>query len=138
MKSFNRPVVKRFAIAKTLGILFGFLCACLAWKEGFNSAPDFWWSAAMWLIVFNRLLLGLVVAFVGVFKTHPLFSFPCYPWLRGAVIGAMVSIDLSIATLANTSNWNAFWIIIGSGAVFGLIIDVLGTKFGGEGEALLK
>jgi len=70
--------------------------------------------------VFNRILIGLVVGFADRIKLN------CV--LRGAVIGAVVSLMLGIFPLLNGDITSALT-VIGFGVVYGVIADVVATKF---------
>lgn len=50
----------------------------------------------MWLIIVNRMTIGLVVGLVGVYTKHPIFGFPTPPILRGAIFGAIISLSLAL------------------------------------------
>lgn len=96
----------------------------------------------MWIIIVNRMTIGLVVGIAGVFTRHPMFGFRTPPYLRGAVFGAVVSIGLAIGTFITPasgpySQTALFWMTILAGAVYGSIIDMIATKVGGEGKDLL-
>lgn len=130
---------KRFLIAMPLGIAFGFLCAYLA--SGSAVGP-FWWTPMMWTIVTNRLLIGLVVGLAGAYTIHPILRFPLPPFLRGCCLGAITSLPLAIGVMIaptpGTGVWTIFWLTILAGAVYGLIIDLVATRWGGQGAELLK
>ena len=136
-----KKVTKRFLIAGILGIAFGLFCSYLA--NSHAPVPGFWGSALMYQIIFNRFLIGLVVAMAGVFTFCPVCGMGCKSWLRGLFWGAIISLDIAIGVYlapsmdAETMK-NIFWITIGTGAVYGLIIDLVATKFAGEGKELLK
>lgn len=96
----------------------------------------------MWTILTDRILLGMVVGLAGAYHLHPIFRFPIPAWFRGTCLGVFVSLPLAagamVAPAAGTDAWMAFWLTLGAGAVFGLIIDLVATKYGGEGAELLK
>jgi hypothetical protein len=136
-----KKITKRFLIAGILGIAFGLLCSYLANSNAPD--PNFWGSALMYQIVFNRLLIGLVIAMAGAFTFCPICGMNCKAWLRGLFWGAIVSLDIAIGVYLGTgmdaeTMRNIFWMTIGAGAVYGLIIDLVATKFAGEGKELLK
>jgi hypothetical protein len=136
MKLFSIPAVKRKITAVLLGIGFGFLCAYFASLN--MVGQDFWWTTSMWGIVFNRFLIGIVIFFAGVWTKCVLTNWPIRWWLRGPLLGAVVSVDLAIWNLysplpADKLMW-IFWMTILMGAVYGLIIDFAATKIGGEGK----
>lgn len=139
MKLFSFPIVKRKLICILLGIGFGFLCAYFA-STGMEG-QDFWWTPVMWGIVFNRFLIGLFITVMGVFNFNPVFKMKYWAWLRGAVIGAVVSIDLAVWNLMIPDDpqiWFIFWMTILFGAIYGLIIDVVATAFVGDGKKLVE
>lgn len=143
MKSLiSLPIFRRKLTCILLGLAFGFLCAYVGWmfSPELKADPNFWWSPFMWFIVYNRMLIGFFILLLGVFTIHPVFHFKLSPWFRGAVAGAIVSVDLAIATLGMSfaNPWQTFWALIIVGAIYGVIIDVVATKWAGEGELLLK
>ena len=129
---------KRAMIALPLWILFGFLCAYLAWSNA-PVAYSYWQSAMTWTIVSNRLLIGLFVCIAWVFRYHPVFGCRFHPVLRWACIGAVVSLTLAIGALIQPIQGATMIFVstIVAGIVYGIIIDVLATKFGGEGKDLI-
>ncbi len=138
-KTLSLPIVKRIAIAKVLGLGAGLLCVSFAAKE----MPEIWdcKNPLFWTIVINRVVLGVMVGIAGFMTIHPIFKFKCFPFLRGAVFGAFVSLDLAFGGLIGNNAPEAmmiFWATIIAGTVYGMIIDIVATKFGGEGKELLK
>ncbi|MBF0418253.1 MAG: hypothetical protein HQL86_08395 [Magnetococcales bacterium] len=130
----------RFLIAIGLGALSGLLCAWLAGQqqpELFSTNHPIFWS-----IVSDRLLIGMMIAFAGAFTRHPVLGFPYRPWLRGFCLGAIVSLPMATGAMSAPTNsqgsaWMIFWASLISGAIYGLIIDLVATRFGGEGAGLL-
>lgn len=138
---FSYPIVRRKTIAILLGIAFGFLCAYLAWSwdETLKNDPNYWGSALMWNIVYNRFLIWVVVLLFWAFTVHPIFGFKLHPILRWSLIWALVSIDIIfwsfMAGMENAAAIARMTII--AWAFYWAIIDVVATKFWGEGEELL-
>lgn len=138
-KELNLPMVRRWVICLVLGVVFGFMCA---WGR-LVSTPDllamtnYWWSVEMWEMVFNRFLLGFVVFLAGDHLWCPITGIRFFPWMRGAMIGLLVSLTGSFSVLAQRGDWNGFWAILVAGILFGVIIDSVATIYGGEGERLL-
>lgn len=139
--SCNKPLVKRLLISSLLGIGFGLLCVYLASTKD----PSMWdtSSPVFWSIVYNRFLIGFVIGIAGFMTKHPCFNFKVPAWLRGIKIGAMISLAMAINTLLapgmeSSELWKLFWLTILSGAIYGLIIDVVATKFGGQGKELIE
>lgn len=140
MKLFQNKMVRRKLISISLALLAGLLCVYLADK---NSAEKIWGTMVMWAILYNRLLIGLFITFIGVFNWHGIFNLRYAPWLRGFLVGAVVSLDLAIGTLiAPTLPVDqlkmVFWSTILAGGFYGLMIDLIASKFGGEGKELLE
>ncbi len=131
---------KRFVTAVLLGIGFGVLCAYLASRE----TPSMWdlQNPIFWSIVTDRILIGVAITIAGAFVRHPLFGFRCYPWMRGLVLGAIFSLPIATGAMANPpsgfSAWTLFWMSIGAGAFYGIIIDLVATAVGGQGKGLLQ
>lgn len=137
----KRPARKRFSISLILGLVFGLLCITFASTK----RPGMWdlGNPGFWLILTDRLLIGYMIGFAGAYVRHPIFGFRCFPWLRGPVLGALVSLPMAFAAffmtpLPDMSNVTIFWSSLIMGAVFGLIIDLVATKWGGEGKRLVE
>ncbi|MEO5376159.1 MAG: hypothetical protein H7832_00005 [Magnetococcus sp. DMHC-6] len=135
------PAAKRFLIAIGLGGIFGLVCVGLA----AHHQPDLasLTHPIFWSIFTDRLLIGVVVALAGAYLRHPMFGFPFRPWLRGGCLGAMVSLPLAAGAMGGAaptgmSLWVIFWATFLVGGVYGAIIDIVATRVGGEGTALLK
>ncbi|ODS37294.1 MAG: hypothetical protein A7316_01880 [Candidatus Altiarchaeales archaeon WOR_SM1_86-2] len=113
---------KRILIATAIGLLCGLFCAygtvMMVDKGGLD--PELATTGSLAFIVFNRILIGLVVGFADRIKLN------CV--LRGAVIGAVVSLMLGIFPLLNGDITSALT-VIGFGVVYGVIADVVATKF---------
>lgn len=125
---------KRFLIALPLGIVAGLVCTFLA----SSSTPAIWGTALMWTIIANRFVIGLVVGFAGAYTRHPVFCFPIPSYFRGFCLGVFVSLSLAAGVMMNPEGtWTIFWAILVAGGVYGSIIDMLATKFGGEGKDLV-
>lgn len=137
----SHPAAKRKMLCVLMGIVFGFLCAYLA-SSGM-AGQDFWWTPLMWSIVINRTFIGFVIFIVGVYNYLPMFKRRYTVWLRGAVIGAIFSIGMGIGVFMNPAidaaeATTVFWMTIGAGAFYGLIIDVVTTALFGDGKKLTK
>ncbi|ODS41901.1 MAG: hypothetical protein MSIBF_00620 [Candidatus Altiarchaeales archaeon IMC4] len=97
---------KRVIIATLVGVLCGLFCAYGAiWK---NIIPPM--LAPVLFIVYNRTLIGF---FVGIADGVDL-----EPVVRGALIGALV-----------TAAWVPDPKLIGFGMVYGMIADVVATRY---------
>ena len=136
-------LTKRLLISSMLGLLFGFLCFF-----GFTKSPEApialtVWSYSnpmLWMVILNRFMIGAFVGISGFITLHPMFKFRACPVLRGAKVGIMISLLLAMGVFLSPESegtWKAFWSILGAGALFGAVIDVIATKYAGEGESLI-
>ncbi|MBF0422068.1 MAG: hypothetical protein HQL73_03655 [Magnetococcales bacterium] len=137
----HHPAAKRFLTAITLGTIFGFVCLYLA-SRGHHEIESLS-HPIFWIILTDRILIGMVVAFAGAFTVHPLLGFKYRPCLRGACLGAVVSLPIAPGIFVNPptggpmSPWLIFWGTLAAGAIYGAIIDIVATRVGGEGDKLL-
>ena len=132
-------LLKRLAIAKSVGFAIGLLA--------FFLVPVIWPGENMWLRVGVLLwygTFGAVIGLIGIFDYHPLLKFRMPFWFRGLFLGAWFNFVLAVlmyekftvlmaemgGVMANFDN--PFW-IVAEGAVLGLLIDGIATKFAGEG-----
>ncbi len=102
-------LVKRLIIATILGILCGIFCMYGTIAKFPEFAADTLFLAG---IVYNRTLIGIVIGIADNIDLHPA--------LRGAVIGVVVSMAMAI--------FDAAWILLGFGLVYGVLIDVVTSK----------
>ncbi|MBF0425012.1 MAG: hypothetical protein HQL66_04220 [Magnetococcales bacterium] len=135
-----KPAAKRFAVSVVLGAASGLLCIWLAAKHQPELASLT--NPVFWTIMSDRILIGFVVALAGAFTAHPVFGFPFRPWVRGSCMGLLVSVPMATGSLIAPPNpmvspWVIFFLSLVAGAVYGMIIDWVATRVGGEGAALL-
>jgi len=111
---------KRIAIATTIGILSGLFCAYgTIWIA--DSKPELVITTGLLaLIVYNRILIGF---FVGVGDNIPL-----HPVIRGALLGAIISLAMAIMPMIDTGITDGLTLIV-FGVVYGIIADFVATKF---------
>lgn len=76
-----------------LGIIAGLICI---YHLSFQVMPGVWGSDLMWVIIANRITIGFVVAIVGVYTIHPIFGFRVPSYLRGAIFGIIISLELAM------------------------------------------
>ena len=100
--------VKRLVIATILGILCGLFCM----YGTITKFPGEFGTLMLIGIVYNRALIGIVIGIADNIDLHPA--------LRGAVIGVVVSMAMAI--------FDAAWVVVGFGLVYGVLIDVVTTK----------
>ena len=137
---FGKPsLVTRIAIGKVVGFFIGLI--------GFISLP-FFLPEAGWLIRWGILLwyttLGAIIGMFGVFTYHPVLKLPMPWWVRAPFLGAWMNFVLTFFAYDTmkammTSLFGAdgiltspFW-FAAEGAVIGLVIGYVATRFGGEG-----
>ena len=88
--------------------------------------------------------MGAIVGIFGAFAYHPVFNFPMPWWLRGALIGGWMNFvltlfaydqiaTLSMAVFGEYSLFTSPFLMVIEGALMGLSIDYLVTRWFGEG-----
>lgn len=137
----NPSLTTRIAIGKLLGFAIGLL--------GFLLLPYFWPEAPMmfrWGILLWYTTVGAVIGMVGVFTWHPVLKLPMPWWFRAPLIAAWMNFVLTLfawdvmATIMTSMFGldgllqSPLW-FVAEGAIVGLIIGYLATRFGGEGQA---
>jgi hypothetical protein len=109
--------MKRLIISLIIGALSGLFCIFWTYLEmsGFETTIQY-----LITIFYNRLLIGFVVGISNSLKI--INRNPQNTILRGAIIGAIISVALYIQTGSLG--------FIPPGIVFGAIADFLATKYG--------
>ena len=89
---------------------------------------------------------GAMIGILGMINFHPLLKIAMPFWFRGIVFGAwfnLVAVFLAheqfaafLKALDMGSLESPFWFVL-EGAIVGLLIDGVATRFGGEGKSLL-
>lgn len=138
---FAKPsLITRIAIGKTAGFAAGL--------AGFFALPYFapeTGDLMRWGILLWYTTLGALIGMFGVFNWHPILNLPMPWWFRAPFLGAWMNFVITFFaydTLAQVMT-NAFgpdglisspfWFTL-QGALVGLIIGFLATRFGGEGR----
>ena len=135
----NPSLTTRIAIGKAIGFLVGL--------AGFVFLPWFMPEAG-WLIRWGILLwyttLGAIIGVFGVLTWHPVLKLPMPWWVRDPFIGAWMNFVLTFFAYDMLKQAmeavfgldgvlsSPFW-FVAEGAVVGLIIGYVATRFGGEG-----
>ena len=137
---FEKPsLITRIAIGKGIGFLVGLI--------GFIFLP-FFLPEAGWLIRWGILLwyttLGAIIGVFGVFTYLPVLKLPMPWWIRAPFLGAWMNFVLTFFVYDTMKDMlvtmfgaegvltSPFWFTL-EGAVVGLLIGYLATRFGGEG-----
>ena len=135
----NPSLFTRVAIGKGIGFVIGII--------GFISLPYFLPEAGMMLrlgILFWYTTLGAIIGVFGVFTYHPVLKLPMPWWFRAPLLGAWMNFvlvffahdvmtDMMVSVFGEGGMLSSpFW-FAAEGAIVGLIIGYLATRFGGEG-----
>ncbi len=141
LSAFKHPFVKRMCIAKSLGLLFGVLCA-FGISRDLGAGIFSIYNPIFWMILLNRMFIGIFIAFAGFVTIHPIFKCRIYSCVRGFILGAFVSVLLALTVflipeMMDGQKLKMFFGLVFVGGIQGLIIDYLATRFGGEGKDLI-
>lgn len=132
-------IIKRVGTAKAIGLVVGL--------AAFFLVPRVWPDESIWLRVGLLTWYATFGAFIGVlgfFNENPLLKFKLPFWFRGIVFGAWLNLVLAflmhdkltvlVPMIGGVFSGlkSPFWIVL-EGAIVGLVIDAVATKFGGEG-----
>ncbi len=138
---FEKPsLIARIAIGQGVGCVIGL--------AGFLLLP-FFVPEADWLIRWGILLwyttLGAIIGVFGVIDYHPILKLPMPWWVRAPILGAWMNFVLTffaydtmkdmLVAMFGVDGFMAspFWFVL-EGAIVGLLIGYLATRFGGEGK----
>jgi len=137
---FGKPsLTTRIAIGKAIGALFGI--AGFVYLTFFPVEGD---ALLRWGILLWYTTLGAIIGMFGVYTWHPVLKLPMPWWFRAPILGAWMNFVLTffaydtmatvLATGFGTASFvsSPFW-FTAEGAVVGLIIGFVATRFGGEG-----
>ncbi|MDI6730693.1 MAG: hypothetical protein QMD06_04045 [Candidatus Altarchaeum sp.] len=109
---------KRVLIATVIGLLCGLFCAYGTVSMENHSFVIT--TGILASIVYNRILIGFVVGISDGIKLHPV--------IRGAIIGAGITMAMSIISIVDGDVIEGLVLIL-FGVVYGIIADVVATKF---------
>jgi len=136
----NPSLLTRIAIGKSCGLIFGLI--------GFFILPYFMPEASnmlLWGILLWYVTVGAVVGMFGVITWHPILKLPMPWWFRAPVIAGWMNFVLTLFAYDTFAKImvsifgegglfvSPFWVVL-DGAIAGLIIGFLATRFGGEGK----
>lgn len=140
----NPSLFTRIVIGKGVGFVLGVI--------GFFALPWFWPEVGMELRVgflFWYATVGAMIAVFGVVTWHPVLHLPMPWWFRAPMIGAWMNLLVVLiawsemtALMSATFGPDGFLASpywgVAEGALVGLLIGWLCTKFGGEGKATVE
>jgi hypothetical protein len=141
MSMFGNPsLFTRIAIGKTVGLIVGLIGFILIPIISPDLDPSLRWGVLLWYTS-----LGAFVGVFGVFTWHPIVKMPMPWWIRGVFVGAWMNFVLTffaheamvtvMGDMFGPDAWlqSPFWFAL-EGAAFGLLVDYLATRYGGEGK----
>lgn len=112
MKFVGHINTRRIKFSLALGVVAGAICL----YGTMTSIPGVLTIPILATIFYDRVLLGFVVGIADGLKIHPL--------IRGAIIGAVVSLLIAIP-----SGVIGGALLMSGGVVYGIVIDLVATKF---------
>ncbi len=136
----NPSLVTRIMIGESVGLavgLIGFLSMVYFWPEVSTLTR---WGILLWYTT-----LGAIIGVFGVMTWHPILKLPLPWWIRSPFIGGWMNFvltffafDVMKSMLSSTFGdigylTSPFWFVL-EGAIVGLLIGYLATRFGGEGK----
>jgi len=140
---FEAPsLMKRVAIGKGIGLIIGLIGVAVLYYLAPSTSVLFYWGVVLWYTT-----LGAIVGIFGVFTEHPILKFPMPWWLRASIIGGWMNFVLTFFAYDSFQvlmleilgdigmSISPFWFTL-EGAIAGLIIGCVATRYGGQGENL--
>ena len=140
----NPSLTTRIIIGEVVGLVFGL--------AGFILLPYFYPEAG-WLLRWGILLwyttLGAIIGVFGVYTRHPILNLPMPWWFRAPILGAWMNFVLTffaydtmrevmVGMFGSQGVINSpFW-FTAEGAIIGLVIGYVATRFGGEGKEAVE
>lgn len=140
----NPSLTTRIIIGEVVGLVFGL--------AGFILLPYFYPEAG-WLLRWGILLwyttVGAIIGVFGVYTRHPILNFPMPWWFRAPILGAWMNFVLTffaydamrevlVGMFGDQGVINSpFW-FTAEGAIIGLVIGYVATRFGGEGKEAVE
>ncbi len=110
--------MRRILIATIIGALCGVFCA---YGTANIENPTFPLTTGLLVSIFyNRLLIGLFIGMGDNIRLHPV--------LRGSLIGAVMTMAISIIPLTDGQLMGGVTFLI-FGIIYGIIADVIATRF---------
>jgi hypothetical protein len=137
--SLQKSLIYRVGVGKGIGLLIGL--------AGFLMLPAFINDAPLTLrlgVLFWYPTMGAFVGLFGIFSQHPVLKLRLPWWFRGALIGGWMNFVLTLiayeqicaVVMAVFGEYSAFaspfW-MVAEGAIIGMMMDLILTKYFGEG-----
>ena len=137
----NPSVVTRIGIGKAIGLAFGLLgLICFPYFM-----PEAGWLPRIGILLWYTTLGAIIGAF-GIFTFHPILKIPMPWWVRAPFLGAWMNFILTFFAYDHFQSFmiavfgadgvlqSPFW-FTAEGALIGLVIGYVTTRYGGEGKA---
>lgn len=136
----NPSLMMRIGVGKTVGLVVGLI--------GFFLLPHLFSEVSLmtrWAFLFWYITMGAFIGVFGVFTWHPILKLPMPWWFRSAWVGAWMNFVLTLFIFGAMQSYmlelfgadgmlkSPFWFVL-EGALIGLLIGFLATRFGGEGK----
>lgn len=138
----KHSITNRIIIGKSIGLVTGLAAFIIIPLMGAVLDPKFGLG-----LMFFYVLLGAVTGSIGMFDRHPVLNFKMPWWITGLVIGMvfhlmliLISYDQLAIMLQQMDIFgmiSPWWSLI-DGAIIGLIMAFVETKFAGEGNIPAK
>lgn len=135
----NPSMTTRITIGKGIGLIVGLLGFIILTYYVSDPNGFLRWGFLFWYITF-----GAIIGVFGIYTEHPVLKFPMPWWIRAPLLGGWLNLVLTLIayeTLANIMRQmfgpdgvlnSPFWFVL-EGAIIGLIIGYIATRYGGEG-----
>lgn len=137
---YRKPsLVIRVVVGKVSGLILGATAFVIVPLLELSHDPLITWGIMFWYAT-----LGAVVGFSGGYD--PFYGKPAIPgWLNGVIVGSWMNFVMVLMAYDNLKGMmialvgahsvigSPFWFVL-EGAVVGLVIAYLTTRFGGEGK----
>lgn len=137
---YEKPsLIRRAIIGKSTGFAIGL--AELITAPLFD--PEIGWMLR-WGLLLWYTTFGGIIAVVGVYTYNPMIRLPMPWWFRDPLVGAWLNLVLTLFAYDEWQRFmtatfgpdgllqSPFW-FVAEGAVIGLVIGFLATRYGGEG-----
>ncbi|MBU1292453.1 hypothetical protein KJ819_00100 [Patescibacteria group bacterium] len=138
----RHSVAGRVSIGISSGLVVGVLAIVSLPLFGFPLFSMFGFGTLLMFV-----FMGILIGFLGLFSRHPLLNFSMPWWVRGLMVGFMLTLmyillsygSLVVIMQSALVSWmgfsSPFWVLL-DGMTLGVIISALETRFAGEGEEL--
>lgn len=131
-------ISNRIIVGKSLGFVLGGLAFFFLTRLNIPISTEF--MLGLW---FFYIILGAVIGLMGSMTHHPIFKFRMRAGFRGAIMGMVMHLMLvllafdqisQIAVSINIFNMHCpYWALL-DGVIIGCVMDLIVTKYAGEGE----